>query len=115
MKTIIAGSRDGITKQDVENAVKMCGWTITSVVSGTARGVDRMGEDIAKRMRVPIHRYPANWTAYGKAAGHIRNAVMADNAEALVAVWDGDSDGTRGMINAAKKRGLKVFVHHISK
>lgn len=113
MKTIIAGSRDGITQRDVDEAAKMCGWSIASVVSGTARGVDQMGEAVAKRMRVPVHRYPADWNAHGRAAGHIRNALMADNAEALIAVWDGKSRGTLNMINTAKKKGLKVYVHHV--
>ena len=41
----------------------------------------------------------------------IRNQVMADHADALIAVWDGASKGTADMIDRAKKRGLKVFVY----
>ncbi len=38
---------------------------------------------------------------------------MASNADALIALWDGTSKGTKGMIDLAKKRGLKVFVQYI--
>lgn len=38
---------------------------------------------------------------------------MADNAEALIAIWDGKSKGTRHMIEVAKEKGLKVYVHRV--
>jgi dissimilatory sulfite reductase (desulfoviridin) alpha/beta subunit len=40
---------------------------------------------------------------------------MAENADALIAVWDGESRGTKMMIDIAKKKGLKVFVKNILK
>jgi hypothetical protein len=35
---------------------------------------------------------------------------MAKYADALIAVWDGKSRGTKNMIDEAKKLGLKVYV-----
>ena len=35
---------------------------------------------------------------------------MAEYADALVALWDGRSRGTKNMIDEAMKRELKVFV-----
>ena len=55
-------------------------------------------------------RYPADWDTYGKSAGYRRNQLMADNADALVAFWDGQSRGTGHMINLAKERNLKVRI-----
>ena len=40
----------------------------------------------------------------------IRNAEMADYADALFAVWDGKSKGTKQMIDNAKKKELSVIV-----
>lgn len=109
MRTIIAGSRS-LGHQEVALAMMHCGWWPTVVVSGTASGVDRAGEAWAKQYVVPVERYPAKWTLYGKSAGPIRNRQMADNAEALVAVWDGTSKGTKDMIDAARAKGLRVYV-----
>lgn len=39
-----------------------------------------------------------------------RSQEMAENADALVAFWDGESKGTEHMINIAKEKGLKVRV-----
>lgn len=113
MRTIIAGSRNlGIL--EVAKAMAICGWVPSLVISGTARGVDRAGEQWAREHGIPILRMPADWERYGKRAGMIRNAAMADNAEALVAVWDGVSRGTENMILEARRRNLRVFVFDIS-
>ena len=110
MKTIVAGGRDGINAYLVEKAINAADWEITTLVCGMARGVDSHAYNWAKRKGVPIEEYPADWDRYKKAAGHIRNAEMADNAEALIAIWDGESPGTGGMIGVAEKKGLKVLV-----
>jgi hypothetical protein len=48
-------------------------------------------------------------------AGPIRNAQMANVAEALIAIWDGNSVGTLNMITVAKKLGLKTHVKFITR
>ena len=110
MKTIIAGSRGLDDMSVLQAATAECGWRITCVVSGTARGADRLGELWAHKRSLPVERYPADWTTHGKAAGYRRNELMAQNAEALIALWDGESRGTKHMIDIATRRGLKVYV-----
>jgi hypothetical protein len=113
MRTIIAGSRDGVTYADVFAAMEACGWTPTAVLSGNAHGVDKMGEFWAKERGVLLERYPAKWKDFGKAAGHVRNKEMAQRADALVAVWDGQSPGTKDMLEQAARFGLKVYLHRV--
>jgi hypothetical protein len=114
MKVVIAGSRD-ITDYDlVEQAIVESGFEITEVVSGTARGVDTLGEQWAMNHATPIKRFPALWDKYQKAAGFIRNRQMACYAEALVAITIG-SPGTKNMIEIARKMGLKVYVKEVTK
>lgn len=114
MKVIIAGSRSISSLGTVEDAVRRSGFSITEVVSGAARGVDRLGEQWAEREGIAVKRFPADWEAYGKSAGFIRNRQMGDYADALIAIWDGKSKGTKGMIDYAMKRGLRVFVWEVS-
>ena len=80
-------------------------------MSGTARGVDRFGEQWAIENNVAIKRFPADWDTHGKRAGYLRNIQMDDYADALIAVWDGESRGTKHMIEEAKRKGLEWFVH----
>lgn len=108
-RVIIAGSRDGVTQADVDRAMEECPFAgeITQVLSGTARGADRFGEDWARRHGHPIWRFPADWQL-GKRAGHLRNTEMSKVASGLVLVWDGSSRGSQHMLMEAAKRGLKI-------
>jgi hypothetical protein len=110
MRVIIAGSRSVTSYAVVEAAIARSGFTISEVVSGTARGVDRLGELWAARNGVPVKKFPADWDTYGKRAGYLRNKEMAEYAEALVAIHDGESRGTQHMIDTARETGLKVSV-----
>lgn len=113
MKVIIAGSRDIKDYQLLKMAIQKSELDITEVVSGGAAGVDFLGERWAREHGVLLTRFPADWSAYGKAAGPIRNGEMAayvGKEGALLALWDGKSKGTKNMIDQAEKHGLKFYV-----
>lgn len=116
MRTIIAGGREITDYEEVCRAILFSNFDITEVVSGKARGVDTLGEQFAKEFNIPIKEFPADWNKHGKAAGPIRNCEMADyvgDEGALIAIWDGQSRGTKHMIDYATKKGLKVYVHRV--
>jgi hypothetical protein len=111
MKVIIAGGRD-ITDMDlVLAAVRESGFGISEVVSGNAWGVDRLGEEYAKASNLRLKVFPADWVTFGRSAGPRRNKQMADYADALIAVWDGKSRGTKNMIETMERLGKPVYVH----
>lgn len=115
MRTIIAGSRSA-TYQNVTDALSACHFSddMTEVVSGCAQGADTHGETVARLMGISVARFPADWKQYGKSAGVMRNAQMAQYADALIAVWDGQSRGTKNMIELASARRLIVFVYRFN-
>jgi hypothetical protein len=115
VKTIIAGSREINRFTVVEAAIAGSGFDISEVVSGTARGVDTLGEMWAREHGVPVRRFPAAWDKHGKSAGYVRNLEMAQYADALIAVWDGKSRGTGHTIDIANRLGLKVHVYRCDK
>lgn len=115
-RVIIAGTRDF---KDYELLKSYCDYMLSKkvesgeeivVLSGGASGADALGEQYAKERGYNILHYPAQWDKYGRRAGPMRNRQMADNADALIAYWDGESRGTKNMIEEAKKRGLMVAV-----
>lgn len=113
MRVIIAGSRTlgfNEVRQAMVNAITE-GLKPTLIVSGTANGVDRAGELWAFKAGLPVIKYPADWDNLGKRAGYVRNKIMSENADALVAVWDGRSKGTDHMIRLAKNKNLQVYVY----
>lgn len=112
MRVIIAGGREF---NDYSLLSSVCDHMLQNqhyieIISGTARGADKLGERYAKERGYKIIPFEANWQLYGKAAGYKRNQLMAENANALIAFWDGKSKGTKHMIDIATKKGLKVKV-----
>lgn len=115
MRVIVAGSRDLLDPYEVEEAIVFSAFPITELVCGMARGVDMNAYLWAKRNGVAVREMPAIWRdkdgVVNMRAGPERNQRMADCAEALIAVWDGVSPGTRDMIARAKRRNLPVELH----
>jgi hypothetical protein len=114
-RVIIAGGRDF---DDADQLDAVCSSLLPAdavVLSGTARGADTMGADWANCNYLPVEEYPADWDAHGKAAGYVRNALMASKADTLIAFWDGVSKGTEHMIDIALGAGLEVHVYRYSK
>lgn len=112
MKVIIAGSRIVDNMWTIEAAIRDAKFKITEVVSGGAKGADRLGESWARLHNIPIKRFDPDWSK-GKSAGIVRNVEMAKYAQALIACWDCSSAGTQHMINEARKRGLQVYVYRV--
>lgn len=117
-RIIIAGGRDFSDYNKLKDHVDKCiNEALTEhrgseiiIVSGKAKGADSLGERYAKEKGYKIAEYPADWKKNGRAAGPIRNKQMAENADALIAFWDGKSSGTKNMIDQAHKRYLHVSI-----
>lgn len=114
MKVIIAGSRTINEEHILYAAIKESGFDITEVVSGCAKGVGVLGEEYAKRHNIPIKSFPADWNLYNKAAGPIRNRLMAEYADAAIILWDGSSKGTRNLIDNMKRFDKQYYLLNIS-
>ena len=110
MKVIIAGSREFSDYELLCQVVEKSGFDITEVVSGCARGTDKLGERWAKENGIPVKKFPAKWDELGKDAGYIRNREMADYADALISIVFPNSRGTRHMVRVAKLRNMECYV-----
>lgn len=113
---IVAGSRSIDQYDAVAHCIEDVLGTVElredyHILTGTADGVDTLAEEWAVENDVPFTRYPADWDRYGKGAGPMRNQEMAEDADVLIAVWDGASAGTENMIDCALREKLEVHVY----
>ena len=83
-----------------------------TLISGGARGADRLGESWARVNDLSLVVFPAEWDRHGKRAGYIRNHWIVTAASVVVAFWDGQSPGTKHTIEIAKTMGKPVIIHH---
>jgi YspA, cpYpsA-related SLOG family len=112
MKLIIAGSRTvdhGAAYDAIESALSDVDSPITEIVSGGARGVDRIGERWARKHGFTVKPFVPDWSQ-GKQAGIVRNIAMGKYADRLLAIWDGKSSGTKQMIDWMRMYGKPVQV-----
>jgi hypothetical protein len=98
MKVIIAGSRTFTAYQFLCQVLAPERHRITQVLTGGARGADRLGYRWAWKHAITHQRFRAEWERFGKAAGVRRNHQMAQAGDVLIAFWDGQSPGTAHMI-----------------
>lgn len=110
---LVCGSRS-VTDADearflVEDADLLFG-PLEEVIHGGARGVDRHAHRAARGMGHRVRVFEADWDEHGKAAGPIRNSEMVEEADAVAALWDGESAGTKDTVDKALDAGLDVLV-----
>jgi hypothetical protein len=114
MKLAVVGSR-GFGAVDrirpILNKIRMtCGQELI-IVSGGAEGPDQIAEQWAHEHGLKAEIFPADWDAFGQAAGPKRNQQIIDAADSFIAFWDGESTGTMDAIRRAKrKNSMKVEV-----
>ena len=112
IKVIIAGSR---TFSDYKLLATVCDHMLQNqehveIVSGKAKGADKLGELYAEDKGYEVKPFKAHWSQFGDAAGPIRNKAMAEYADALICFWDGQSKGSLNMIQVARSAGIMVKV-----
>ena len=110
MKLIIAGSRTlNPSNEFINSLILFNSWdtTVREIVCGGAKGVDESGRlwckgmaDLCGSDSIKLVEFPADWASYGIQAGPIRNKQMADYADVLLLIWDGESKGSKNMKKA---------------
>lgn len=106
MKLAMIGSR-GLTVRDPSGYVPQ---EVTEIVSGGAVGIDQCAKAYAQAHGLAYTEFLPDYARYGQAAPLRRNERIVDYADAVLAFWDGESGGTRFVIDLCKKRGKPVQI-----
>lgn len=113
---IVAGSRTftdyPLLAAKLEQILQHLDPTTTAIVSGMARGADKLAVRYAADRGYPVVEMAADWATHGRSAGYRRNEAMADLATHVVVfrVGGAASRGSTHMIQIAKARGLPLRV-----
>ena len=102
MRLAIVGSRK-IKNIDLHEYIKDLGEQPDVIVSGGANGVDTLAAEYAKSNGIELVVIRPDYDRYGRAATHIRNRQIVEQADAVLAIWDGESRGTLSTINIARR------------
>lgn len=89
-----------------------CPFDPDTVVHGDASGVDQIGGVWAQKIDAECETHPVPewaWEQIGRKAGPLRNQFMVNSVDAVVAIWDGESSGTKDTIRKAAAKGLPLY------
>jgi len=121
MKIAVIGSRKFKDKNLVEYIILLNFKEGDTLVSGGAKGVDSYAEEILEKMNKEVAFtgtllfdkiiFKPNWNKYGKSAGFIRNKLIIDEADKVIAFWNGKSKGTKHSINLALKANKPINIY----
>lgn len=115
MKLAIIGSRTfknyDLLKQ-VYN-VFFARYTVTTIVSGGARGADKLAAQLAQELNIELLEFVPDWNKHGNKAGYLRNIDIINNCDMLLAMWDGVSTGTNHSITIAKEQRKPTLIWYI--
>ena len=107
MRVAVIGSRELL----VDNLEDYLPKETTEIISGGARGVDASAKDYALQHGLKLTEYLPEYARYGRAAPLKRNITIIENADLVLAFWDGASRGTKYVIDNCKKRNIPVKIY----
>ena len=87
------------------------GWfEIDTIISGGAKGADKLAEKYALERGIPVTVHEPDWDLHGRSAGYIRNKLIVQDADEIIAFWDRHSKGTKHTIDIAEKANKPVHI-----
>jgi predicted Rossmann-fold nucleotide-binding protein len=117
VRVIVCGGRDYTDRESVFKALRKLrdkavaeDGLLQLISGGCPTGADALAREFAKTEKsVLIYLEPADWEAYGKAAGPIRNKLMLEKYDPQGVVAFPGGTGTADMVTQAGENGVKVW------
>jgi hypothetical protein len=109
MKTALLASRQlthATHYAQIAEALKNLG--TTELLHGAEGAAKLHAETWAKETGNTETGYAPDWKTYGRAAGPIRGKKLVSDAENVLAIWDGKSQGTANELKEAKRQGKRI-------
>lgn len=105
----VVGSRDFTDYDRLRETIRSFP-QVKIVVSGGAKGADKLAEKAADELGLVCEVHRADWKRFGKGAGPVRNTAIVESAEAVLAFLMPGSRGTLDTLRKAQKKGLPLWV-----
>ena len=109
MKVAVVGSRS-IKNADISEYIPN---EATEIITGGAVGVDRLAEREARKRGIPLKVFLPDYEKHGKSAPLVRNKLIAEECDMLIAFWDGSSRGTVFTWRYARSKGKPVKIYKL--
>lgn len=122
MKLLITGSRDLTRVQSVEEVLNVIlkeqGGYLYLILGDCPTGADHFAKEWADNRRVHYLEFKADWDAFGKGAGPLRNQLMVDQKPDLAFAFTKMGSGNKGTLDTVRRCNIagipvKMFIENI--
>lgn len=110
MKIAVIGSRSLSDKERLFRELEPYKKGCDLLISGGAKGTDTLAEDWARKNNIETLIFKPDVARYARGAYRIRNERIVNEANLVIAFWDGVSPGTKMVLNYCEKIGREVKV-----
>ena len=101
MKLAIIGSR---TCPPIDIAAHLK-YIPDTIISGGAIGADTYAKEFAIKHNLKLIEFLPDYEKYGRKAPLVRNKLIVEECDCLIAFWDGKSRGTKFTLDYAERLG----------
>lgn len=103
MKVAVVGSRS----LTIDNLGEYLPGETTEIVSGGALGIDACASNYALSHNIKLTEFKPDYSKFGKAAPLYRNKEIINYSDYVLVFWDGESRGTKFVIDECAKVNKK--------
>lgn len=107
MKVAVIGSRN----LHINNLNKYLTDEVSELVSGGAKGIDTCAREYALKKGLKLTEFLPEYNRYGRGAPLKRNIQIIDHADEVLVFWDGQSRGTKFVIDYCEQNHKKISVY----
>lgn len=86
---------------------------ISEIISGGAKGIDSYGKMLAIKNQIAFKEYNPEYSKYGRNATLIRNRLIVENSDKIIAFPTQGSKGTYHSVSIAKELNKPVIIKNI--
>ena len=112
MKIAVVGSRDAqaLTLDEIIAQIPV---NTSMLLSGGAGGVDTLAEEAARLLHLHIRVLRPDYQTYGRMAPLLRDNQIVQQADLVLAFWDGHSPGTAYTLNQCVQTQTPFRIIHL--
>lgn len=107
---MVTGSRGWTDYASIEEVLAAAVIQGDTLIQGGARGADKHAREWALLHSIPCETYAPDRLIPSPQRYHERNDAMLKRADVVLAFWDGQSPGTRSVIEKAQAAGIPVEI-----
>ncbi len=112
MKLAFIGSKEFTDYKKLKSNLNKIN-NISQIISGGAPGTDTLAKKYAQENHIDFLEFPPDFSKYKKDAKHIRDKLIVENCDKIIAFYDGKCEGTKYTLDYGKKLRKPIIIIEI--